>query len=113
MVTIHIDSGICGFTAEVRAFRLLRKSVGFAIKSECKQVMALARHLDKLDLNDILHGPIHKNPVYELAGKSGLHSSCPVPCGIVKAAEVELGLALKMDVNISFTSDEQGESNAD
>ena len=105
MVTIHIEPGICGFPAEVRAFRLLRKSVGFAIKSECKQVMALARHLEKMDLNDIIRGPIHKSPVYELAGKSGLHTSCPVPCGIIKAAEAELGLALKRDVRFAFIND--------
>lgn len=65
--------------------------------------MGLARRLGKLEMKDILRGPIQENPVYEKAGKSGLHSSCPIPCALIKAAEVELGLALCRDIRISFS----------
>jgi hypothetical protein len=47
------------------------------------------------DMVDIIKNPINKNPIYENAGKCNLHSSCPIPCGVIKAAEVELELALK------------------
>ena len=33
---------------------------------------------------------------------SGLHVSCPIPLGIIKAIEVEAGLALPTDVGIHF-----------
>lgn len=102
MATLHVEPGICGFSAEVRVFRIQPRSVAFDIKSECKQVMILARQLEKLEMKDILRGPIQENPVYEKAGKSGLHSACPVPCALIKAAEVELGLALARDIQISF-----------
>jgi hypothetical protein len=54
---------------------------------------------------DILRGPINQNPIYVEAGKCKLHNSCPVPCGIAKAAEAELGLALKKNVKIEFQED--------
>jgi hypothetical protein len=107
MITVHIESGICGLETEISACRIQKKSVGIAIKSDCKQVMALESQLRKIDMMDVIKTPINKNPIYEKAGRCNLHSSCPVPCGIIKAAEVELGLALMKDVGISFENDKQ------
>lgn len=89
-----------------------RKSVAIAIKSACEQVMSLERQLRKIEMMDVIKNPINKNPIYEKAGKCNLHSSCPVPCGIIKAAEVELGLALMKDVGIIFQNDKQVADNA-
>jgi hypothetical protein len=110
VVRVRIEPGICGFSAEVRVFGIRPKSVVFDIKSECKQVMILARQLEKLDRKDILRGPIQENPIYEKAGKSGLHPACPVPCALIKAAEAELGLALTRDIRISFLMETLGVS---
>lgn len=102
MVYVRIESGICGLHTEVRASRTQRKGVSIALQSDCKKVTTLGDGLQKLDLMDVLKNPINKNPVYENAGRCKLHSSCPVPCGVIKAAEVELGLALMKDVRIVF-----------
>ena len=107
MITVRIESGICGLATVVRAFQTQRRSVGIAIKSECKQVMALEDQLRKIEMHDVIKNPINKNPIYEKAGKCNLHSSCPVPCGIIKAAEAELGLAVIKDVRIIFESETQ------
>jgi hypothetical protein len=107
MITVHIESGICGLNTEVRAFRIHRKSVGIAIKSDCEHIMALDNQLPKLDMQEVIKNPINKNTVYEKAGKCNLHSGCPVPCGVIKAAEVELGLALIKDVKIAFQNGNQ------
>jgi len=112
MITVHIESGICGLETEVRVCRMQRKSVAIAIKSACEQVMSLERQLRKIEMMDVIKNPINKNPIYEKAGKCNLHSSCPVPCGIIKAAEVELGLALMKDVGIIFQNDKQVADNA-
>ncbi len=109
MITVRIESGICGLITEVRAFKTQRKSVDIAITSECDQVMALESQLRKIEMMDVIKNPINKNPVYEKAGKCNLHSSCPVPCGIIKAAEAELGLAIVKDVRIVFETETQGE----
>ena len=108
MITVRIESGICGLETIVRAFKTQRKSVGIAIKSECEQVIALESKLRKIEMRDVIKNPINKNPIYEIAGKCNLHSSCSVPCGIIKAAEAELGLAVATDVRIVFENDTQG-----
>jgi hypothetical protein len=105
MITVRIESGICGLETVVRAFKSQRKSVGIAIRSECEQVKALEEQLRKIDMMEVIKTPINKNLIYEIAGKCKLHSSCPVPCGIIKAAEAELGLAVKKDVRIIFETD--------
>jgi len=107
MITVHIVSGICGLETEVRVCKMQSKSVAIAIKSDCEQVMSLEGQLRKIEMMDVIKNPINKNPIYEKAGKCNLHSSCPVPCGIIKAAEVELGLALMKDVGIAFQNDKQ------
>lgn len=112
MITVHIESGICGLETEVSACRIQRKSARIAIRSDCEQVIALSNLLHKIDTRDVIKNPINKNTVYEKAGKCGLHSGCPVPCGVIKAAEVELGLALMKDVRIIFQNDKQVADNA-
>lgn len=113
MITVRIESGICGLGTVVRAFQTERKSVGIAIKSECNQVMALEGQLRKIEMMDVIKNPINKNPVYEKAGKCNLHSSCPVPCGIIKAAEAELGLAVTKEVRIIFENGRHGAGDAE
>lgn len=112
MVTVEIESGICGFCTIVRAFRLQRKSVGIAIKSGCKQVLSFADQLKRLEMSDIIKNPINSNSVYKEAGKCNLHASCPVPCGVIKAAEAELGLALMKDVKIVFQTQDKESGDA-
>ncbi|MBW2093971.1 MAG: hypothetical protein JRI80_03705 [Deltaproteobacteria bacterium] len=69
--------------------------------------MALEKQLRKIEMSDVIKNPINKNPIYEKAGRCNLHSSCPVPCGIIKAAEAELGLAVTNDVTIVFENPPQ------
>lgn len=40
---------------------------------------------------------------YQETMKYCTHAACPVPTGIIKAVEVESGLALPADVNIQIT----------
>ena len=41
--------------------------------------------------------------IWQLAAKHRLHAACPVPVGILKAIEVEAGLALPADVSIALS----------
>lgn len=102
MITVRIESGICGFYTTVRASKTKQRTIEMAIESDCKQITALSNHIESMGLRDVLKTPINKNPVYEKAGTCNLHSSCPVPCGVLKAAEAELGIALKKDAKIEF-----------
>jgi hypothetical protein len=102
MITAQVEPGICGFSALIRVNRVERKQLKIDIESDCEHIKALADQLQMLGLREILKTPINKNPIYEAAGLCHLHASCAVPCGVLKAAEIELGLALKKAVKIDF-----------
>ena len=48
--------------------------------------------------------PLTKNPVYQAAQASGCHASCAIPCAVIKAVEVAMGMAVARQVRFSFES---------
>ena len=112
MITVRIESGACGFISVLRAHRIHRKGVGIAIKSKCTQVIQFGMALQKMRAEDIVKTHLHKNAVYEKAGKFGLHPECPVPCGVIKAAETELGMTSTSDVTIAFQNGNEARTHA-
>jgi hypothetical protein len=58
--------------------------------------------LGALDMTDILSKGMGKNAVFAECSELLSHAACPVPSAIIKAAEVELGLALPKPVVIEF-----------
>lgn len=102
MTKVKINPGACGFSVMVTAIPDGTKRVKITIESDCEQVKALAEGIEFLTMEDILGFPFGEDTVYQTAKKVIRHASCPVPCGIIKAAEAELGLAVKRDVLIHF-----------
>ncbi len=102
MTKVTIKAGICGFNTVVIAEKE-KKKVRLTIITECEMVRAMAEELKELDIMTAFTGFLN-NPVYRAASKHLRHVTCPVPSGILKALEVEAGLALPMDVSIEFTS---------
>ena len=102
MTLVEVKAGICGFSALVSADRVDRKEIRIQIDSDCDKVQALGKSLLSVELNDVFKRPFNTNKIYEKAGQCCLHYSCPVPCAVLKATEVELKLALKENVQISF-----------
>ena len=105
MVTARVESGICGFSSMIRVSKTDRRSVKINIESDCEHIKAFAGQLQTLGMRDVLKIPINKNPVYEAAGPCHLHASCAVPCGVIKAAEIALDLALPKEVKIVFQNE--------
>ena len=102
MARAEIDSGICGFKAVVET-KTEGDVVKIHIQSDCKDIQKLAAELTEVD-------PFHEisfrrgTPVIlELGAKYCKHAACPVPVGIVKAVEVEAGLALPKDASIKLS----------
>ena len=102
MTKVEINPGACGFSVVVTAIEDGNKRVGIAIETDCEQVKELAKEIEYLTIQDILGFPFGEDIVYQAAKKVIRHAGCPVPCGIIKAAEAELGLAVKRDVLIHF-----------
>ncbi len=105
MTTVYIESGICGFATRVSVSKGKGGKVGIHIESTCEQIQGLGNEIPEMDMMDVLKSPINMNPVYIKAGRCKLHTSCPVPCGVIKAAEAELGLALRKNIKIEFIED--------
>jgi hypothetical protein len=100
-VTMEVDPGVCSFTCTIHAFKNGKKSVRFEIQSDCEQIKKLAGDLGEIGLKDLFL-PLSKNPIFLCAEKYQCHLACPVPCSLIKAAEVALGLALPKNVMITF-----------
>ena len=102
MATAHIDAGICGFTTTVRT-RGEGRAMQIAIESDCEHITKLAAALTEVDPYGEISfrgdGPV----TLALARSHCAHAACPVPTGILKAIEVEAGLALPRDVTITVT----------
>jgi len=85
----------------IYAFKNGKNSIRFEIQSDCDQIKKLARDLGEIGLKDLFL-PLSRNPIFLCAEKSQCHLACPIPCSLVKAAEVALGLALPKGVMIKF-----------
>jgi hypothetical protein len=104
MASAEIESGICGFCTTVRTTTEGRK-VRVEFETDCGYVEQLAEALTEVDpYKEISYrgeGPV----TLKLAAEHLVHPACPVPSGIIKAIEVEAGLALPKDASIKPSRD--------
>lgn len=102
MAKAEIHAGICGFNTVVRAKGDMTR-VSLEIESDCDAVMRLAEALPEVEpFREISfrgEGPL----TLQLAPRYLNHPACPVPSGIIKAVEVEAGLALPEDAAIDMS----------
>ena len=103
MAKAEILAGICGFTTTVDAQQNGDGQITLDIQSECKSIRRLAEALREVDAFREFtfrgEGPL----TLQLASKYCSHAACPVASGIIKAIEVEAGLALPADVSIKLS----------
>ncbi len=101
MTKVKVNSGICGFTTTVTVEKIGNKKVRISLDSQCEMVSKMTADIPVLDLMAAFTNHLN-NPVYKAAAKNLKHVACPVPAGILKAVEVELGLCLPKDAAIIF-----------
>ncbi|MGE5892968.1 MAG: DUF6951 family protein [bacterium] len=105
MTTVTIHSGICGFSVTVTAEKAPDRKVRISLDTECEMVQKMTNDVSLLDMMAAFTG-FQRNAVYRSAAKHLKHVACPVPSGILKAIEVELGFALPKDARILFSKKE-------
>jgi hypothetical protein len=107
MAKAEICSGICGFTTTVDAEMNGSGQVELKIESNCKAIERLANELTLVDpFREFTfrgEGPL----TLQMATKYCSHAACPVPVGIIKAVEIEAGLALPADVSIKLSKSDK------
>lgn len=104
MTKVRINPGVCGFPAVVEIEKKKGKKFSVKISSECEMVEKMGKEIAELAFMDAFKG-ILDNPVYKKGSRCLKHVSCPVPSGILKALEVEAGLAVPKDVIIEFSKE--------
>ena len=106
MAKAEIFPGICGFKATVET-RMEGDECSVKVSTECEAIQRLAEDLKQVDpFREFMFGG--EGPLtLKLAAKYCKHAACPVPAGIIKAIEVEAGLALPADVTIKLSKSEE------
>ncbi len=104
---VAVEPGACGFACVIHTRCEDKRSVAIEIEgSECRQIQNLNERLNTLSLRELFM-PLTQNPVYQAAQASGCHASCAVPCAIIKAAEVSMGMAVARQVRLSFEQEKE------
>ncbi|NOY53190.1 MAG: hypothetical protein GXP58_06155 [Deltaproteobacteria bacterium] len=105
MTRVKIDPGVCGFPALVTVEKKDRQHFRVTIESNCEMVRKLGEEIASLTMQDAFIR-FSDNRVYEKASTCLKHTACPVPSGILKALEVEAGLAVPRNVTVEFLAGE-------
>jgi hypothetical protein len=107
MTQVEVEAGICGHSAVITVTRVDDRYVQVVIESECEQITAMNPELTRLQWKGKGHEvfkSIVDSAVYQAAARHIRHTACPIPTAILKAIEVETGVALPKDVSIKFKS---------
>jgi uncharacterized Zn finger protein len=98
---VTVDPGICGFVTKVEVDKITKQKVKVVINSDCESVAQMGELLTEIDKWTVFKQ--HEDcEIYKAASKCHLHITCPIPTAVLKAIEVEIGLALPRDVVICF-----------
>jgi len=102
MAKAEIHSGICGFSTTVET-KMNGGKCAVSIESECSAIKRMAEHLPEVDPFREFTFRGEGPETFDMAAEYCSHAACPVPVGIIKAVEIEAGLALPSDVTIKLS----------
>jgi hypothetical protein len=107
MTRVEVFAGVCGHSAIIEVSKVDEAHVQVVIHSACEEITDMNPDLTRLQWKGKGHTIFKRmteSAVYQSADRHIRHTACPVPTAILKAIEVEVGIALAKDVTISFTS---------
>jgi hypothetical protein len=105
MTRAVVNPGICGMVATIEVAKVGKRRVRVEITSECEKVTKMGESPLELSQFDALK-PHTDSEVYKCASEHHLCTSCPIPMAILKAIEVESGLALPRSVSVHLETTE-------
>jgi hypothetical protein len=98
----EIFAGVCGFSTVVET-SADGKVCQIVISSECEAIQRLGQELTEVNPFQEISFRRSMPQTLQMGAKYCTHAACPVPVGIIKAVEVECGLALPSDVSIKIS----------
>jgi hypothetical protein len=105
--TVEVFAGVCGHSAVIEVSQVDEAHVQVVITSACEQITDMNPDLAHLQWRGKGHAVFKRmteSAVYQSAAKHLRHVACPIPTAILKAIEVEVGVALPKDVTIKFAN---------
>src|ERR1700690_3948309 len=106
MASAEIQPGNCGFTTTVVA-RREGNMCKLTITSDCAAIQKMAQELTEVNPYQEISFRRNTPLILQMGAKYCTHAACPVPVGIIRAVEVEMGLALPIDMTIKLTKTPQ------
>jgi hypothetical protein len=107
MAKAEIFAGICGFSTVVETSMDGGKTCRILISSECEAIQRLGQELTQVNPFQEISFRRATPQTLQAGAKYCTHAACPVPVGIIKAVEVEAGLALPAEVTIKLSKTPQ------
>ena len=104
---VEVFAGVCGHSAVIEISKVDDAHVQVVITSACDQITAMNPDLARVQWKGKGHEVFKRmteSVVYQSAARHIRHTACPIPAAILKAIEVEVGIALPKDVTITFTN---------
>lgn len=102
-IRVEVTAGICGFTTVIVAGSENGMTVNLDIQSDCPKIQKYAQDLTKIDaMDEILRKPMVETQPALLARDHGLHATCLVPIGVLRAVEAAASLALPGSCSIGM-----------
>lgn len=106
MTKVHVQPGVCGLNSTITVTRVEDDEqdymIDIHIETESDNIKRLAKVLTRVNGMEESFKNFMTSKIYQLGAESHIHLACPVPTAIIKAIEVECGLALPKDVEITF-----------
>lgn len=103
MTKVEVEPGNCGMKAVITADSEDGQSVRLSVETSCPHVRAAIDGLGEVDGIIEATRPPGESAVYKALAAQCTHSACPVPMAVLKAVEVESGMALPQDVTVRMT----------
>jgi len=100
MTRAEVQPGVCGFEVVVTATSTDMRHVRLHLESPCPAVSHLAALVGEVDAFCELEPDNAGGVIWRMAISNLYCGGCPVPAAMVKAVEVETGLAQPRDVTI-------------
>jgi hypothetical protein len=102
MAKAEVHAGICGFNTTIQT-EMVDDVCRITLQSDCPAIERLGTELTQVDPLQEISSRRKVPQTLQMGLKYCTHAACPVPVGIIKAVEVEAGLALPADVTIIVT----------
>jgi hypothetical protein len=100
MSKVTLDAGACGFKVVIKAKESGKRRYRIELISPCEMVKELNEEVKNREFGPEIFKSILDSEILKLSSKHIKHTSCPLPSAILKAIEVEAGLAVPRDVKI-------------